>query len=141
MTGLVNLKPLIQFPLFSCQVLLFSICLHAFVYDSEEVYMSSCRPSAPQVYFFISQWNKAHKIRKLQWTVQQFSLFYRLLFKVIILNVSCSWALLLKLHLATFSDWERCFWASVASHSHHLLSCTKHRIGVLRSSKEVILCI
>ncbi len=29
---------------------------------------------------------------------------------------------------------------SVASHSHHLLSCTKHRIGVLRSSKEVILC-
>ncbi len=53
---------------------------------------------------------------------------------------SCSWALLLKLHLATFSDWERNFWASVASHSHNLLSCTKHRIGVLRSSKEVILC-
>ncbi len=26
-------------------------------------------------------------------------------------------------------------------HSHNLLSCTKHRIGVLRSSKEVILCI
>ncbi len=52
--------------------------------------------------------------------------------------VSCSWALLLKLHLATFSDWERIFWASVASHSHQLLICTKHRIGVLRSSKEVI---
>ncbi len=28
----------------------------------------------------------------------------------------------------------------MASHSHNLLSCTKHRIGVLRSSKEVILC-
>ncbi len=54
---------------------------------------------------------------------------------------SCSWALLLKLHLATFSDWERSFWASVASHSHYLLSCTKHRVGVLRSSKEVFLCI
>ncbi len=25
---------------------------------------------------------------------------------------SCSWALLLKLHLATFSHWERSFWAS-----------------------------
>ncbi len=35
------------------------------------------------------------------------------------------WALLLKLHLATFSHWERCFWASVASHSHNLLICTK----------------
>ncbi len=55
-------------------------------------------------------------------------------------HFSCSWALLLKLHLATFSHWERSFWASVALHSHHLLSCTKHRIGVLRSSKEVILC-
>ncbi len=53
---------------------------------------------------------------------------------------SCSWALLLKLHLATFSHWERSFWASVASHSHNLLSCTKHRICVLRSSKQVILC-
>ncbi len=31
----------------------------------------------------------------------------------------------LKLHLATVSHWERCFWASVASHSHNLLSCTK----------------
>ncbi len=55
-------------------------------------------------------------------------------------NCSCSWTLLLKLHLATFSDWERSFWAFVASHSHNLLSGTKHRIGVLRSSKEVILC-
>ncbi len=52
----------------------------------------------------------------------------------------CSWALLLKLHLATFSHWERSFWASLASNSHNLLSWTKHRIGVLRSSKEVILC-
>ncbi len=26
---------------------------------------------------------------------------------------SCTWALLLKLHLATFSHWERSFWASV----------------------------
>ncbi len=26
----------------------------------------------------------------------------------------------------------------MASHSHNLLICTKHRIGVLRSSKEVI---
>ncbi len=33
---------------------------------------------------------------------------------------SCSWALLLKLHLATFSDWERSFWASVA---HILIIC------------------
>ncbi len=48
--------------------------------------------------------------------------------------------LLLKLHLATFSHWGRSFWASVASQPHHLLSCTKHRIGVLRSYKEVILC-
>ncbi len=55
-------------------------------------------------------------------------------------HFSCTWALLLKLHLATFSHRERSFWASVASHSHNLLSCTKH-IGVLRSSKEVILCI
>ncbi len=28
----------------------------------------------------------------------------------------------------------------MAWHSHNLLSCTKHRICVLRSSKEVILC-
>ncbi len=50
-------------------------------------------------------------------------------------------ALLLKLHLATFSLWERSFSASVALHSLHLLSCTKHSISVLRSSKLVILCI
>ncbi len=56
-------------------------------------------------------------------------------------HFSCTCALLLKLHLATFSHWERSFWASVALHSHHLLSCTKHRICVFRSSKEVILCI
>ncbi len=56
-------------------------------------------------------------------------------------HFSCTWAWLLKLHLATFSHWEISFWASVASHSHNLISCTKHRIGVLRSYKEVILCI
>ncbi len=28
-------------------------------------------------------------------------------------HFSCTWALLLKLHLATFSHWERSFWASV----------------------------
>ncbi len=50
-------------------------------------------------------------------------------------------ALLLKLHLTTFSHWERSFSASVALHSLHLLSCTKHSISVLRSSKLVILCI
>ncbi len=47
----------------------------------------------------------------------------------------------LKLHLATFSHWERSFSASMALHSLHLLSCTKHSISVLRSSKLVILCI
>ncbi len=56
-------------------------------------------------------------------------------------HLSCTWALLLKLHLATFSHWERSFSASVALHSLHLLSCTKHSISVLRSSKLVILCI
>ncbi len=55
-------------------------------------------------------------------------------------HLSCTWALLLKLHLATFSHWES-FSASVALHSLHLLSCTKHSISVLRSSKLVILCI
>ncbi len=49
-------------------------------------------------------------------------------------------ALLLKLHFATFSHWES-FSASVALHSLNLLSCTKHSISVLRSSKLVILCI
>ncbi len=64
-------------------------------------------------------------------------------------HLSCTWALLLKLHLATFSHWERSFSASLALHSLHLLSCTKHSISVLssnsisvlRSSKPVILCI
>ncbi len=56
-------------------------------------------------------------------------------------HLSCTWALLLKLHLATFSHWERSFSASVALDSLHLLSCTKHSISVLRSSKPVILCI
>ncbi len=50
-------------------------------------------------------------------------------------------ALLLKLHFATFSHWERSFSASVALHSFNLLSCTKHSIRVLRSSELVILCI
>ncbi len=51
--------------------------------------------------------------------------------------ILCSWALLLKLHLATFSDWERSFehlWPRILI---ICLVCTKHRIGVLRSSKEV----
>ncbi len=56
-------------------------------------------------------------------------------------HLSCTWALLLKLHLATFSHWERSFSASLALHSLHLLSCTKHIISVFRSSKLVILCI
>ncbi len=56
-------------------------------------------------------------------------------------HLSCTWALLLNLHLATFSHWERSLLASVALHSLHLLSCTKHSISVLRSSKLVILCI
>ncbi len=56
-------------------------------------------------------------------------------------HLSFTWALLLKLHLATFSHWERSFSASVALDSLHLLSCTKHSISVLRSSKPVILCI
>ncbi len=56
-------------------------------------------------------------------------------------HLSCTWALLLKLHLATFSRWERSFSASVALHSLHLLSCTKHSISVLWRSKPVILCI
>ncbi len=56
-------------------------------------------------------------------------------------NLSCTWTLLLKLHLATFFHWERSFSASVALHSLHLLSCTKHSISVLRSCKLVILCM
>ncbi len=60
-------------------------------------------------------------------------------------------ALLLKLHFMYLSfihkialsnfHWERSFSASVALHSLHLLSCTKHSISVLRSSKLVIQCI
>ncbi len=45
-------------------------------------------------------------------------------------------SLLLKLHLATFSHWERSFWASVASHSHNLLSCTKHSLVFLEALKK-----
>ncbi len=56
-------------------------------------------------------------------------------------HLSCTWALLLNLHLATFSHWEWRFSASVALHSLHLLSYTKHSISVLRRSKLVILCI
>ncbi len=47
----------------------------------------------------------------------------------------------LKIAFSTFSHWERSFSASLALHSLHLLSCTKHIISVLRSSKLVILCI
>ncbi len=50
-------------------------------------------------------------------------------------------ALLLKLHLETFFHWERSFSASMALHSLNLLSCTKHSISVLGSSKLLILCI
>ncbi len=56
-------------------------------------------------------------------------------------HLSCTWELLLKLHLATFSRWERSFSASVALHSLHFLSFIKHSFSVLRSSKLVILCI
>ncbi len=45
----------------------------------------------------------------------------------------------LKLHLATFSHWERTFSASVALHSLHLLSCTKHSISVLSSNSISVL--
>ncbi len=45
-----------------------------------------------------------------------------------------------KIALSNF-HWERSFSASVALHSLHLLSCTKHSISVLRSSKLVIQCI
>ncbi len=48
--------------------------------------------------------------------------------------------LTLKIAFSNFL-WERSFSASVALHSLHLLSCTKHSISVLRSSKLVILCI
>ncbi len=41
-----------------------------------------------------------------------------------------------KSSLATFSHWERSFSASLALHSLHLLSCTKHIISVLRSSNS-----
>ncbi len=56
-------------------------------------------------------------------------------------HLSYTWALLLKSHLETFFHWERSFSASMALHSLHLLSCTKHSNSVLRSSKLVILCI
>ncbi len=64
-------------------------------------------------------------------------------------HLSYTWAVLLKLHLAPFSHWERSFSASVALHSSSFASCTKHSISVLssnsisvlRSSKPVILCI
>ncbi len=49
---------------------------------------------------------------------------------------SCSWALLLKLHLATFSDWERSFWASVASHSHICLVALNTELVFLEGSKR-----
>ncbi len=35
------------------------------------------------------------------------------------------WSFALKIAFSNFSHWERCFWASVASHSHNLLICTK----------------
>ncbi len=42
-------------------------------------------------------------------------------------------ALLLKLHFATFSHWERSFSASMALHSLNLLSCNKHSIMFLEA--------
>ncbi len=42
----------------------------------------------------------------------------------------------LKIAFSNFSHWERSFWASVASHSHNLLSWTKHSIGVLEALKK-----
>ncbi len=47
----------------------------------------------------------------------------------------------LKIAFSNFFLTEKKFWAFVALHSPNLLSCTKHRIGVLRSSKEVICAI
>ncbi len=48
-------------------------------------------------------------------------------------HLSCTWALLLKFHLATFSRWERSFSASVALHSLHFLSCIKHSLVFLEA--------
>ncbi len=55
-------------------------------------------------------------------------------------NIHHAWALLLKLHLATFLHERRAFqhpWPCIR----FLLSCNKHSISVLRSSKLVILCM
>ncbi len=57
---------------------------------------------------------------------------------VILCIEALTWLALQKSSLATFSHWERSFSASLALHSLHLLSCTKHIISVLRSSKLVI---
>ncbi len=46
-----------------------------------------------------------------------------------------------KIALSNFLSLRKKFSASVTLHSLHLLSCTKHSISVLRSSKLVILCI
>ncbi len=54
-------------------------------------------------------------------------------------HLSCTWALILKLNLAPFSHWERSFSASLALHSLHLLSCTKHSISVLSSNSISVL--
>ncbi len=55
-------------------------------------------------------------------------------------HLSCTWALLLKLHLATFSHWKKLFSIRGLAFS-SFLSCIKHSFSVLRSSKLVILCI
>ncbi len=52
---------------------------------------------------------------------------------VILCIEALTWLALQKSLLATFSHWERSFSASVALHSLHLLSCTKHSISVLSS--------
>ncbi len=55
-------------------------------------------------------------------------------------HFSCAWVLLLKLHLETFSHWERCFWASVAWHSHNLLICTKTQNWVFLEALKKWFC-
>ncbi len=50
---------------------------------------------------------------------------------------SCSWALLLKLHISYFFSTEKEAFEHLVASSFSLI-CTKHRICVLRSSKEVI---
>ncbi len=80
-----------------------------------------------------------HSLHLLSCTKHRISVLRRS--KPVILCIEAlTWLALQKSSLATFSHWERSF-SSLALHSLHLLSCTKHIISVLRSSKLVILCI